>query len=224
MAKFPKMLEKAVEKENERTYECMEMIKGATVETLQEVSWRFTQWLTPFVKKAFNKELPTMEETRLSYYKKLALAKLDKENVKVIANIVEKFDELEASDLEYPTDIDITVEWVKSRTWGMNPHATVYITHICRYEHTGKASGCGYDKESAAIAEALNDSPIIQAMLVNHLEQGKVFPYGISNYRFPKFEGGVGTSCYYKVFEAMGYKMEQVANGKSFDAYIVRKA
>ena len=57
-------------------------------------------------------------------------------------------------------EIVISVNWTKSRTWGSNPYAE------CRFyfedaEHgtrgaysEGRASGCGYDKRSAAVQEA----------------------------------------------------------------------
>lgn len=39
--------------------------------------------------------------------------------------------------------------WVKSRTWGYNPNVK------WGNQTVGKASGCGYDKESAALVEFL---------------------------------------------------------------------
>lgn len=60
-------------------------------------------------------------------------------------------------------EITIALEYTRSRTWGWNPHATVRATvHdkdnrvIARDMSTDYASGCGYDKTSAAICYAFN--------------------------------------------------------------------
>ncbi|MFA5196043.1 MAG: hypothetical protein WC401_09635 [Bacteroidales bacterium] len=54
--------------------------------------------------------------------------------------------------------IKITIDWVRSYTWGNNPHleAEVYY-HDGGYDSmTSKCSGCGYDKESTVIADVFN--------------------------------------------------------------------
>lgn len=118
-----------------------------------------------------------------------------------------------------PGHIDISVEWAKSRTWGYNPSVQVYAG----MEFTsGHASGCGYDKESAAIASAFNDNYSVLRVLYEHAERGGVFPYGVSLYAgLPSFDGGIGTSCYERVFETCGYTMRTVAAGKMYRAYTV---
>ena len=65
--------------------------------------------------------------------------------------------------------VDISVEWKKSRTWGANPSVVVRTSDGVYY---GAASGCGYDKESAAIAEALNQSPAVLKVLYTLKEKG----------------------------------------------------
>ena len=71
----------------------------------------------------------------------------------------------------------ISVEWKKSRVWGYNPAVTVDAWTVdadgvaeCTTT-TGRASGCGYDKQSAAIAEAFNASPAILKALYNAEER-----------------------------------------------------
>ena len=46
----------------------------------------------------------------------------------------------------------IEIVWKKNPKWGRNPHATVTIDGVTT---TGRASGCGYDKASAAVVAAL---------------------------------------------------------------------
>ena len=47
----------------------------------------------------------------------------------------------------------VAVEYNKSRTWGYCPSVEVQSNNG---KTSGHASGCGYDKESAAVAEAFN--------------------------------------------------------------------
>lgn len=70
-------------------------------------------------------------------------------------------DRLEAADKAGKLiEINISVTWAKSRTWGSNPHAECrfyfedaeYGTRSAFSE--GRASGCGYDKRSAAVQGA----------------------------------------------------------------------
>lgn len=117
--------------------------------------------------------------------------------------------------------IYISVEWKRSRVWGYNPTATVR-----GYSEVSEdsASGCGYDKESAAIAGAFNKNPEVMRILYNHAEAGGAFPYGVNVWAgMPYFDGGCGASVFYKIFEACGFKFEEVASGKLFNAYIITK-
>ncbi|MBQ1789284.1 MAG: hypothetical protein II008_03830 [Oscillospiraceae bacterium] len=116
---------------------------------------------------------------------------------------------------------DVNVEWTKSRTWGNIPHAKVYAPGC---NTTGTASGCGYDKESAAIADALNSNPEVMRILYNHIDAGGIFLYGVHVFAgIPSFQGGVGVSCFSHIFEALGYNWRTLASGRTFDAYEVTK-
>jgi len=116
---------------------------------------------------------------------------------------------------------DINVEWTRSRTWGNNPHAKVYAPGCST---NGTASGCGYDKESAAVAEALNSNPEIMKLLYQYIDAGNILAYGVHVFAgMPSFQGGVGVSCFARIFELMGYDWKTLACGKTFDAYEVAK-
>ena len=58
-------------------------------------------------------------------------------------------------------EIDIRVEWSRNRMYGSNPHATAWLCfEDAQYGSRtgmgeGSATGCGYDKRSAAVHEAL---------------------------------------------------------------------
>lgn len=115
------------------------------------------------------------------------------------------------------TAAHIDVEWKKSAVWGYNP--TAEITGQQR-RTSGHASGCGYDKQSAAIASAANVNPEIMRILYKHAENGGVFPYSVNTWAgLPYFDGGCGVSCFYNVFDACGYSWVDVAHGKIYDVY-----
>ena len=133
-------------------------------------------------KKAYNKMVKTMYEER---NKKL-----------------EKLEKIETSqDIK---QIIISVEWRKSTAWGSNPHVelSAYSVNSC---DTAKAtaSGCGYDKESQAIAKALNSIDGIRKLLIEKLDYiNEKKPYGINQYGIiPAFSGGVGTECFTSFFK-----------------------
>lgn len=128
------------------------------------------------------------------------------------------------------TSIDITVDWKHSATWGKNPIAEV-IAHTInkdgetsRYEAKGTASGCGYDKESTAVAIALNDITAILMTLAiqkNNIpvnENRELFGYGVSGL-IPRFDGGVGMNSVCNVItKAFNLKLSE-KHAKTADWY-----
>lgn len=141
-----------------------------------------------------------------------------------------------APDLEY---ILLNITWHHSRTWGNNPTAYARTNNGST---TGSASGCGYDKESAAVAEAFNNNPSIMKALYTIKENGlragltsdskmactghdnrNVCGYGAGYSVVPYFEGGVGVSCFWSILEKAGYKT-RAQYGKTEDFYNVYKA
>lgn len=180
-------------------------------------SWYLMQYATPktaeALKAAKPDEVPTAET--LAKMK----AKKAREEAKATAKRLEKVAEAEAAKL--PESVNISVEFVRSRVWGWNPHATIRGEQ-CRTE--GSASGCGYDKESAAISYAMNEHPEILKIIYNHAEQGQPFPYAVHIFAgLPSFDGGCGVSCFYHIFEACGYEWQQVANGRTYSEYTLTR-
>ena len=147
--------------------------------------------------------------------KKKMLVRFDRENEKDRARYLEKLEKAEAApDLVYA---HVNVDWKKSATWGRNPSAEI-IAQKC--QTTATASGCGYDKESAAIASAANANPEIMRILYKHAENGGTFPYSVHTWAgLPHFDGGCGVSCFRNVFDACGYNWIDVAHGKTYDIY-----
>lgn len=142
-----------------------------------------------------------------------------RKEAKAAADRMEKVRTAEGYDL--PETINISVEWKRSSTWGYNPTATVTADHR---RTTGTASGCGYDKESAAIASAFNQHPEIMRIIYEYAETGQAFPYGIHTWAgVPSFDGGCGVSVFYEIFKVCGYEFRQVASGKLYNAYTITK-
>lgn len=126
-----------------------------------------------------------------------------------------------AEAVELPDGVSISIEWKKSRTWNANPHATVYAAFTVTKGH---ASGCGYDKESAAIAAAFNDNPEVMAIIYTAVEAGVKPGYSVSDsVGLPFFDGGCGVECFYKVFKNCGYQFKKTADGRTFDGYSISK-
>lgn len=182
-----------------------------------------------FIRAGLMKELsPTLRAVveALPYSAQLPqkiIEKIEKKHQRALEwAIGKRFEKLRAvEEVEAPAAVSVVVEWHKSQTWGMNPRARVSAERVATY---GSASGCGYDKESAAIASAFNANPEILRIIYDHAEAGGVFPYGVSTFAgLPSFEGGCGVSCFYSIFEACGYTFRQVASGKMFDVYEITR-
>lgn len=141
------------------------------------------------------------------------------------------------------TDIEIVVEWVRSSMWGHNPHATAKMWNGETFErYEGRASGCGYDKESAAIASALNQCNGLLKVFAEYKEKQlkknrkadksetactgmdnrNTICYGFGYDCIPYFEGGVGVNCFLNGFELLGYKIQQT-HTKKIDIYRIYK-
>jgi hypothetical protein len=127
--------------------------------------------------------------------------------------------------------LTITIEWRKSRTWGMNPHATgeARTTEGTRLVGTATASGCGYCKGSTVIADLFNQflrHKLYDSAVLKRLALEK--PYGISltedeNKYLSRFDGGIGEDCYSDISKAIGGTWKRLANTKTVDVYEYRE-
>lgn len=219
-----KFLENAVIQEN--AIESVQWKRSIRNDDDENQIEKINRWLTPLMEKKFKAGTISLEDAKKSAIKRIEFY-FDKQLKKSLSKLhaVEISDELQS--------IDISVEWKKNRTWGMNPTATVkaWTKKYNPETGTGTASGCGYDKESSAIAEALNLCPSILRPLYQladdlHGDQKQYrekIGYGTGYDVLPYFEGGVGISCYPSIFEKISYIMKNVASGKTFDVYTVTK-
>jgi hypothetical protein len=195
--------------------EVLVLLNKCTTEKELKDSWQINQYITTKSEKYKKGSFDFKKEFLTNVILKKFDKKLDSEIVK-IGRIYNSFDVQSAV---------INVEWTKSRMWGNNPRASVEVYGVDgEYTNTEGRSvgGCGYDKESTAIAEVLNDLLPIQKLFCLGAE--KVNAYGFNNrYLYPYLNDGVGVNCYYKVFDQLGYKFESVSSGKTFDVYKITK-
>ena len=144
---------------------------------------------------------------------------------------------LNALAVELPKNIRIDVSWKKSQTWGANPTAEVWADEYLGVSRS--VGGCGYDKESTAIAEPFNRSKAMAkiAIIAKYLDtkygdldwkekqEKNIFTYSYG-VRFSIFhnngicwEGGVGASSFMNCIKTAGYKMDADFHPKYSDCY-----
>lgn len=98
--------------------------------------------------------------------------------------------------------ITIYINWTRSNG-AYNPHAELKVyTDRGTYTAYGRAYGGNYDKESAAIADALNEIPAALKIIYDQREND-VKIYGTALYNAaPKYERGTGTNQLRIILEA----------------------
>lgn len=130
----------------------------------------------------------------------------------------------------------ISIKWNKSKMWGSNPSAECVYSYRgedgelrCNRVFSGIVRGCGYDKQSTAVANCLNQIDEILKMLYTikndnlDKDNSDIFGYGSGYGLTPSIEGGVGVSCYPTIFAKLGYDFKTIASNKSFDVYTITK-
>lgn len=129
-------------------------------------------------------------------------------------------------------EVKILVTWNRSRTWGSNPHAECWLyfedaEYVTRSSFSeGRASGCGYDKRSAAVQKAfefavpkkysLSDSKKDMALARASfdrfvIEHGEELweEYAIDKTPAPHFNiSGKGMSTFTRLFRRIGHQYD----------------
>lgn len=125
----------------------------------------------------------------------------------------------------------ISVNWHKSYMWGANPRAEVWasLTGVRGDYTNGTVSGCGYDKESAAVDLALRDNPLMQTLMmwpklnVNTGYSGQVTRVvNKLDYGYELRFGGMGMSEFLDFMRGNGFAVEEM-HGDMFDGYTFRR-
>lgn len=98
--------------------------------------------------------------------------------------------------------IKISVEWKKSRKYGLNPHAVAQLIDengTILKTVSSKTSGYGYDKLSQVVTECL---------------------YKLRIYK--EYPSPAGINYVYSVLLEDGYKLYHLFNTKYFDGFIIK--
>ena len=194
----------------------------------KEVSEVLDQWqhrnLIPVSSK--NRQWGSVEEL-----KTYLINRMEKAHLKEVAKDVQRIETVyNAREID---SIKITIEWKRSHMYGLNPKAEAFVTYKDNEGgerfYSDTVSGCGYDKESTAVANCLNQvNGLLKRLykLKNKNAGGnnhELFGYGSGYGILPAFEGGVGVSCYDRIMEKIKLNFEGTAHGKTFDVYSVAK-
>lgn len=169
----------------------------------------------------------------IEYAKKRATRELEKDTAEGLAKI-ERVQN--APELTYAT---VNIVWKRSSVWGYNPQVETWSDNRRSY---GTASGCGYDKRSAGVAEAFNADDTMLRVLYELKEKGlaegktsdsetactghdnrKIIGYGAGYSVLPYYEGGVGVECFWSILEKAGYKVQSYY-GKVEENFRIEKA
>lgn len=152
---------------------------------------------------------------------KAEIRKLEKRKAAALARI-------DAATVDSIKAARITVDWKKSRYWGNCPTAEVEIwTAGGQYFNaTGRASGCGYDKESAAIAQALGGLAAFDNLIFDNFRKakntGQPFYFRKCD-ALPFLEiSGCGVGVLAQWVKMSGYKWTE-QHGKKWDFYEFEK-
>lgn len=220
MEKFDN-LRKAIIKENDKRKKySIDRLKEIETLNFRELPWQHRELFTPAMKKHKFKSLKELRD----YLKGRLEISYDKD----LTRELKRLETIENTEKPYNVDFSISVEWKKNRTWGSNPTAEAYIPGLGNVS-SGSIGGCGYDKQSTAVAKVLNQNNYLIFLLCQEKNRPKnkgkknrdIFGYGSGYGIIPQIEGGVGVSCYPDIFNKIGLEFKTVASGKSFDAYSV---
>lgn len=172
-------------------------------------------------------------ETRWNQYQKGEITR-DKAIEYAVKRMTKEADKKTAAGLEKIERIENTPELTfasgtVSYSRYYNASAEVF-TNGGRFN--GHAGGYGYDKTSAAVAEAFNQDDIMLKVLFDLKEKGlkegltsesktactghdnrNIIGYGSGYSVLPYYEGGVGIECFFSILKKAGYKTTTF-NGK----------
>ena len=152
----------------------------------------------------------------------IAAADIDKLTAKAVKRVQKSAQDAtetaqRCAAMDAPEHIRLYITWTRSAVWGWNPHCNLTAWSHGENGYTdstthGSASGCGYDKTSAACAQALNASEMVRGALVRFVNDGGsnygVYTADTLNYpACPYFEGGCGMSTITDTLRKMGYKV-----------------
>lgn len=199
-------LRKLVAEENQQLIETKENY-------ILNVGCGYAAYATEKRMEQYSKGLITLDKL-----KEYACKRMKKQYEKGLNETLAKIEDIENAKL--PNTITIRFYWTYT-VWYIC-HAEVYIDG--RY-YKGVASGCGYDKESSAVAQCFNkDHRILKYLYMKKNESPEksnhdLLGYGSGYGVLPYFDYGVGMNCFVHILKNLGFNYQYVYS-KQGDTYI----
>ncbi len=167
----------------------------------------------------------------LEEQKTILVKKLQKHYNNKVTKLLQEVEEVEQAP-EQATFLKLSIDWARSATWGMNPTATLWSNG--EYIEGSSVGGCGYDKESTASAQVLNQCKGVLKLLYAKYDEylqatpeqeqkSEFLSYGVSAYNLPRFNGGVGINCHINNLERLGFKLQASHSSKYNNYYYFEK-
>jgi len=167
--------------------------------------------LTRVESYALNRKAPYKKDRVNQVIKKLELISVKDLNLEI-----DSLDLIKNASNDLNNPLVITINFYKNSTWGYCPRGFDNYGH-----ETDSITGCGYDKESTASAQLLNQNLSILKRLCEKKNENiessnrDIFGYGLGCGIIPKFEGGVGIDCHVKILENVGYNVTKSGNNST---------
>ena len=193
-------------KNNEEVKRQLENIENENMNTLNFYTTNLRQ-------KQFKEGKISMDK-----FKACAKTKMLKETKKQLDKELKELEKIENNHKLFDT-LYIQVQCKKTNLGYQYKAILSDTTEKIEGKYTG---GWGYDKLSSAISEVLNEYLPLKELLYNYKEKylfenkliqvnnRDIFGYGSGYGILPYFEGGVGVSSYYKIFNTIGLEFKQV--------------
>lgn len=190
----------------------------------EETNENINKWLVkPLEQKKsfFNKKYKVNEEKKINKYIKKYFEGFLIPQLKQL-EVVAKAEDFKSGD-----KISLTIEWAKSSMYGNQ--AIAFLSSDVITTQSVKTGGCGYDKESTATAQVLNEHlPLLKLMYDKkenniNIDNKTLFGYGSGYRTLPSFEGGVGISCHKNIIKNLGLEWEHLNSTKTTDTYLIIK-
>lgn len=86
---------------------------------------------------------------------------------------LDRLERYENGDTTAPEQIEMSIDWTQSRTWGANPRARVWVNGY-GYTESERVTGCGYCKRSTAAAGALEQMGQLKTIITALLNTYKI--------------------------------------------------
>ena len=170
-----------------------------------------SEGLTRVESYTLNRKTPYKKDRVNQVIKRLGLI-----SVKALNSEIESLGMIKNASDKLNNPLVITINFYRSSTWGYCPKG------FDNYGNkTDSITGCGYDKESAASAQLLNQNLSILKRLCEKknesaaLSNRDLLGYGSGSGILPRFEGGVGIDCHVRILENVGYTVTKSGNNST---------